>query len=80
MKVSISVPDSLFDEAEELSERLGVTRSGLYRRAIEALVLDNREEELIRRINEVCADVNTSLPPDLEQATVAMLHRVKWDE
>ena len=74
------MPDSLFEEAEELSKRLGVTRSGLYRRAIESLVRENREEEFIRRINEVCADVDTSLPPDLEQSAAETLHRVKWEE
>jgi hypothetical protein len=30
MKVDISLPDDLFDSAEELAERMGLSRSELY--------------------------------------------------
>ena len=34
MKIAISIPDALFEAAETLAGRLGVTRSELYRRAL----------------------------------------------
>ncbi len=80
MKVAISIPDALYEEADELVKRLGATRSGLYCKALESFVREYREEELIRRINEVCAEVDTSLPDDLKQAALATLERVEWED
>jgi metal-responsive CopG/Arc/MetJ family transcriptional regulator len=80
MKVAVSVPDSLFGEADELAKRLNTTRSGLYCRALESFIREYRDEELTRRINEVCAEVDTSLPDDLRQAAVANLERVEWED
>ena len=80
MKTAISLPDRLFAEGEALAERLSLSRSALYRRALEAYLRTFREDELIRRINEVCADVDTSLPPEQERATAESLSRVEWED
>ena len=80
MKTAISIPDRLFAEGEELAERLSLSRSALYRRALEAYLRMFREDELIRRINEVCADVDTSLPPEQERATAELWSHVEWEE
>ena len=80
MKVALSIPDPLFEEAEELAKRLGTSRSGLYRKALESYVRGFREEELIRRINDVCADVDTTLPPEQARAAGDTLSRVEWEE
>ena len=34
MKTAISLPDDLFDSADELAQQLGVSRSELYARAV----------------------------------------------
>ena len=47
MKTAISIPDSLFQAAEELAERLGISRSQLYRRAVEEY-LRARGHDIIR--------------------------------
>jgi len=36
MKTAISLPDALFEAAEALARRLDISRSELYRRAVEA--------------------------------------------
>jgi len=38
MKTAISIPDDLFENAENLAQRLGVSRSQLYQRAIAAFL------------------------------------------
>ena len=80
MKTAISIPDRLFAEAEALAERLSLSRSAIYRRALEAYLQTFREDELIRRINEVCADVDTSLPPEQERATAELWSHGEWEE
>jgi len=41
MKVAVSIPDALFDSAEALSKRLGVSRSRLYAIALADFVLQD---------------------------------------
>jgi metal-responsive CopG/Arc/MetJ family transcriptional regulator len=80
MKVTVSISDSLFEEAEELAKRLGATRSAFYCEALESFIRNLREDELTKCINEICANVDTSLPEDLERITTLTLERVEWDE
>lgn len=46
-KTAVSLPDELFDEADRLAERLGLSRSGLYARAL-AELLDRERVGVIR--------------------------------
>lgn len=80
MKTAISIPDPLFEEAERLAERLDLSRSALYRCALEAYLREYRDEVLVERINEVCEEVDTYLPDDLSQAAVALFDGAEWEE
>ncbi len=42
MKTAISIPDEVYAQAEEAARRLGVSRSGLYARAVAEFVARNR--------------------------------------
>ena len=42
MKTAVSIPDNVFDAAEQVSKRLGVSRSRLYAIAIERLLARER--------------------------------------
>jgi hypothetical protein len=47
MKTAISIPDHLFQAAEQLATKMGVSRSELYRRAM-ARYLEGHSEFVIR--------------------------------
>lgn len=47
MKTAISIPDPIFDAAERLADRLGITRSELYQRALRHY-LESRSHAVIR--------------------------------
>jgi metal-responsive CopG/Arc/MetJ family transcriptional regulator len=47
VKTAISIPDTLFEAAERAAERLGLSRSELYRRAL-TRYLEERTDEVIR--------------------------------
>ena len=67
VKTAVSVPDSLFRSADELAERLRLSRSEVYSRAL-AAYLERYENDLItRRLNEIHgpADDVSSLDPVL---------------
>lgn len=47
MKTAISIPNSLFEAADQLANRLGITRSELYRRAVRRF-LETYSHQVIR--------------------------------
>lgn len=65
MKTAVSIPDEIFGEAEKLADELGLSRSALYARALDELLREHRESELLAEINAVCARVDTALDPRL---------------
>ena len=53
MKTAISIPDHVFEAAEQLARRLGKSRSELYAAAIASYVDQHRQEGVTERLNEV---------------------------
>ena len=55
MKIALSIPDELFDSAETLSKRLGLSRSRLYATALEDFVAKHQAKKVTERLNcRVC--------------------------
>ncbi len=53
MKTAISIPDPLFDAAEGLAERLGISRSELYQRAVRAYLHAHRASVVTENLDAV---------------------------
>ncbi len=53
MKTAVSIPDRVFESAEKLAARLGVSRSELYARALAALFEKHRDDVVTARLNEI---------------------------
>jgi predicted transcriptional regulator len=53
MKTAISIPDAVFQSADALAERLGLTRSALYARALETFIAEQRKGAITKRLNTV---------------------------
>lgn len=56
MKTAVSVPKPLFEEAEALAHKLGVSRSRLYSKALEDYVEHHENRELLEKINAAYAE------------------------
>lgn len=78
MKVAVSIPDPIFQEAERVSTRLRVPRSQFYARALEAYVKEHSGEEITRRLNDVYGKVSSGLDPATEAISLEVLRREKW--
>jgi metal-responsive CopG/Arc/MetJ family transcriptional regulator len=52
VKTAISLQKSLFDEAEKLAVKLGVSRSKLFAMALEDYIHRGQNASLLKRINE----------------------------
>ena len=55
MKTAISIPDPVFEEAEALANRLGMSRSELYAKAVKSYLGEHRREGITEALNRVYA-------------------------
>ena len=78
MKTAISLPDDLFESADELAERLGVSRSELYADAVAEYLAKHRGQDVTARLNEVYADETSGLDPALRSAQARSLGSSEW--
>ena len=53
MKTAVSIPDSLFEAAERLARRLGVSRSRLFQMAVEAFLDDHCDDGVTEALKGV---------------------------
>lgn len=53
MKTAISIPDQIYESAEQLARRLGKSRSELYTRAVESYVEKHQDAGVTEKLNEV---------------------------
>lgn len=78
MKVAISLPDPIFSAAEELAQKLRVSRSQLYAQAIEEY-LDKRHDSAVReRLDAVYSVVPSTIDPDLVTAQQGAIGHEAW--
>jgi len=80
MKTAVSIPDRLFQSAEKLAARLGVSRSELYARALASLVEKHREDLITAQLNELYGPggEESSLDQDVASLQSRSLRPEKW--
>lgn len=59
MKTAISIPDSVYDAAEQLASRLGESRSELYSKAVDSYIKQHHNVKVTEKLNDIY-DKNTS--------------------
>jgi metal-responsive CopG/Arc/MetJ family transcriptional regulator len=68
MKIAVSIPDPLFEAAERVARRLGLSRSQLYARALERFMADDPDDEITARLDEVYGAEPSAIDPELARA------------
>jgi metal-responsive CopG/Arc/MetJ family transcriptional regulator len=61
MKVTLSLPDDLFETAESVRRRLGVSRSRLYATALAEFLAKHRSRKTTERLDAVYVGENSRL-------------------
>jgi metal-responsive CopG/Arc/MetJ family transcriptional regulator len=61
MKVALSIPDELFESAEAVCKRLGISRSRLYATALAEYVAKHRGRRTTERLDAVYAALDSRL-------------------
>ena len=68
MKTAISLPDALFESADALAQRLGVSRSQLFATALAEYLAKHQTRKLTDRLNSVYATEPSRLDPAIGAA------------
>ena len=78
MKVALSIPDELFETAETLGKRLGVSRSRLYATALAEFLSKHRGRKVTERLNSVYAVEESRVEPGVRRLQRRSLERDAW--
>lgn len=78
MKVAVSLPDPVFDAAERLAQRMRVSRSQLYARALEEYVAQRQDRRVTESLDAVYAQAVEPLDPALAKAQAAAMRDEAW--
>lgn len=65
MKTAISIPDALFSRADRLAERLALSRSELYARAVEAYLAEHSADRVREALDAIYGEEDSGLDPVL---------------
>ncbi len=78
MKTAISLPDELFQSADALAERLGVSRSQLFATALAEYLAKHQSQKVTDRLNSVYATETSAVDPTIRRAQRRSLAKDAW--
>jgi metal-responsive CopG/Arc/MetJ family transcriptional regulator len=78
MKTAISIPDPIFHAAEGLAQRLGVSRSHLYAKAVAEYTESHKNQKVTEALNEVYGAGSSSLDNELSAMQSKSIPREEW--
>lgn len=78
MKTAISLPDSVFDEAEALAHHLGLSRSELYTKALQVFLKKYNRNQILSKLNQVYSQESSGLDPMMAKMQFMSLPHEDW--
>lgn len=78
MKQDISIPNPIFQAAENLAKKMGVSLSELYTAALNAYVAEHQKENITETLDQIYADEPSTLEPELIKMQVVSLEAEEW--
>lgn len=78
MKTAISLPDDIFEKAEQLVRSLGVSRSELYRRALEEYLARHVSDRVTLALDRLSEKIDTGSDSFVSEARRRTLDRTEW--
>lgn len=78
MKTAISLPDAVFREAESLAAQLGLSRSELYTKALQAYLQKHNRHQMLDDLNKIYRQESSDLDPTLANMQFQSLPQEDW--
>jgi metal-responsive CopG/Arc/MetJ family transcriptional regulator len=67
MKTAVSIPDQVYEDADRLARRLGLTRSALYTRALRQMLKQEDDASITAALDELYATEDSSMDRVLKE-------------
>ena len=77
MKTAISIPDQVFQAAEGLAQRLGMSRSQLYSKAILEFTKSHKNQNITEKLNSIYSD-ETEFDKELHEMQLRSIPKENW--
>lgn len=78
MKTAVSIPDAIYEAADELARRLGISRSELYARALARELAAESDALVTERLDEVYAELDSAIDDEVTAAQHRILESSEW--
>ena len=78
MKTAVSLPDTIFREAEQLAKRLKKSRSELYREAVAEYLARHEPEAVTEALDRLAAQIDPKPDRFAKAAARRVLERSEW--
>jgi metal-responsive CopG/Arc/MetJ family transcriptional regulator len=78
MKTAISIPDSLFEQAEVAAKELSISRSEFYARAVEAFLRAREQSDVTESLNRVYSTESSELDEAWAETQFNSIPREEW--
>ena len=78
MKVAVSIPDEVFEEAESLAKELTASRSEIYSRALAEFLGRHSPDRVTEQMDRVVAEVGEESDAFAKHAARRVLRRIEW--
>lgn len=77
-KTAISVPNSIFEEAERLAKRQGISRSELYAKAVATYLNKHQQENITEALNAIYDEEAAVLDTVFQHIQNTSLFKGEW--
>ncbi len=78
MKTAVSIPDKVFEEAEQLARRMETSRSALYARALAEYIARHGTDQVTALMNETLDDLGVADDGFAAAAAQRTLQETEW--
>lgn len=78
MKTAISLPDPIFEQAEALAQQLGISRSELYTKALQAYLKRHNHDRILLKLNQVYDTESSEIDPAVASMQFMSLPHEDW--
>ena len=78
MKTAISIPDHIFEDAEQAAKRLGISRSELYSNAVRDYIEVHVSERVTETLDEIYSIQPSSLDSNVQKMQLGSLPMESW--
>ena len=78
MKTAISIPDPIFQSAEVMAQKLAISRSELFTKAISEYIETHKYQDVTESLNQVYVELSSGLDKKLIEMQANSIEKEIW--